>query len=114
MQLMTALTLETAVQMTRQAEGKSNEPTSSGQEVTSKQAENRPWTREKYKRGSENRKEGTECGRCGKTGHKDIRKCPATSSECRKCKRKGHWARMCKSKTVRQVTAKDESDERAQ
>ncbi|KAI2647390.1 Transposon Tf2-8 polyprotein [Labeo rohita] len=123
MQLMTDLTLETAVQMTRQAEDvaqqisqQESQSTGSVQEVASRRSSRvaeRPWTKEKYRRGSEKRKEDTanECGRCGKTGHKDIRRCPAADTECRKCKRKGHWARMCKSKTVRQVTTKEMSEE---
>nr|XP_023665577.1 uncharacterized protein K02A2.6-like [Paramormyrops kingsleyae] len=121
MQLMTALTLETAAQMTRQAEDvakqisqQEGQPVSSLQEVTSRQslkAANRPWMREKNKRSSENRKEDTVCGRCGKTRHLDFRKCPAVGTECKKCRKKGHWARMCKTKTVRQVTVKEESEE---
>lgn len=120
MQLMTALTLETAVQMPgRPRMSRADQPAGgSVKEVASRRsskAADRPWTREKHKRAGENRKEDTEneCGRCGrcKTGHKDIRKCPAADTECRKCKRKGHWARMCKSKTVRQVTAKEMSEE---
>ncbi|GFO49454.1 Gag-protease-like protein [Plakobranchus ocellatus] len=35
------------------------------------------------------------CSRCG-TVHQP-RSCPAFESQCSKCKKKGHWARMCKS-----------------
>lgn len=104
---------EDVAQQISQQDGQSM---SSVQEVASRRsskAVDRPWMKEKHKRGGEKRREDTEneCGRCGKTGHKDIRKCPAADTECRKCKRKGHWARMCKSKTVRQVMAKEVSEE---
>lgn len=96
---MTTLTLETAVQMTRQAEDiakqisqQEGQPMSSLQEVTSRQsskAANRSWMKEKNKRSRENRKEDTECGRCSKTRHLDFRKCPAAGTECKKCSKKG-------------------------
>lgn len=42
---------------------------------------------------------------------KTLESSPAAVTECKKCKKKAHWARMCKSKTVRQVTVKEGSEE---
>ena len=36
------------------------------------------------------------CFFCGKPRH-DRSNCPARDSECRNCKKKGHWAQVCKS-----------------
>ena len=38
---------------------------------------------------------GKSCGRCGKSHPKD--KCPAQDLECHKCKKKGHFYKMCRS-----------------
>ena len=43
----------------------------------------------------------TQCTRCGKDGHTRGEQCPASSVTCHKCKRKGHFASQCFSKTVR-------------
>ena len=37
-----------------------------------------------------------KCGRCGNGPHKRS-ECPAASSRCRKCSRKGHWDVVCRS-----------------
>ena len=34
--------------------------------------------------------------------------CPAKDGECRKCKKKGHCAALCRSKTVRQVMEEEQ------
>ncbi len=44
------------------------------------------------------------CGRCGKAMHRREEKCPTAKSACHKCKKTGHWERMCKSKIVGQGT----------
>ena len=38
---------------------------------------------------------GKSCGRCGKSHPND--KCPAQDLECHKCKKKGHFYKMCRS-----------------
>ena len=38
---------------------------------------------------------GKHCGRCVKSHPKD--KCPSEDSECHKCKKKGHFYKMCRS-----------------
>lgn len=40
----------------------------------------------------------TSCGRCGKTPSHPFYKCPAKSSTCTKCTRRGHWAQKCRNK----------------
>ncbi|XP_055604888.1 uncharacterized protein K02A2.6-like [Uranotaenia lowii] len=47
------------------------------------------------------------CSRCGKRGHRgDDSECPALHEYCRKCNRKGHYARCCRSQQnyTRRVT----------
>lgn len=33
-----------------------------------------------------------------------LAKCPAKKSTCNKCKKMGHWERMCHSKSITEVT----------
>ena len=40
----------------------------------------------------------SNCLYCGKTRHKDRLECPARSSVCNNCHRRGHWASVCMSK----------------
>ena len=47
-----------------------------------------------------------QCTRCGKIAHTRGEQCPASSATCHKCKRKGHFASQCFSKTVK-ATADD-------
>lgn len=46
----------------------------------------------------------TQCTRCGKSWHARGEQCPASSVTCHKCKRKGHFASQCFSKTVNAMT----------
>ena len=39
------------------------------------------------------------CTRCGREAH-PREKCPAINAECHRCKRKGHYGAMCRSKTI--------------
>ena len=49
-----------------------------------------------------------KCSRCGKYPGHSRQACPARDAECRKCKKKGHYAALCKSKAVGQVVEEDE------
>ena len=49
------------------------------------------------------------CNRCGKRMHKKQEYCPAIKSMCNRCKKVGHWERMCKSKVVNEVTEQEEN-----
>lgn len=42
---------------------------------------------------------GWKCGRCGGTQHPKT-KCPAKDSKCNKCNKKGHWSKVCKTKST--------------
>ncbi|XP_067949927.1 uncharacterized protein [Watersipora subatra] len=48
------------------------------------------------------------CSKCGKWKHFGGR-CPAERSSCNKCKRRGHWAKMCKG--AQHVSALEENDD---
>ena len=54
-----------------------------------------------------------QCGRCG-SQHTGQQSCPAIGAECRKCERKNHFARACRSKpkidTIKQEYSEDEDD----
>ena len=45
-----------------------------------------------------------KCSRCEKITHTRGEQCPAINITCHKCKRKGHFASQCFSKTVKAVT----------
>ncbi|XP_011145827.2 uncharacterized protein K02A2.6-like [Harpegnathos saltator] len=50
------------------------------------------------------------CGRCGNSYHMQGRRCPATKSVCRKCKKEGHWERVCRSRGIRRVEQEDDGE----
>ena len=50
------------------------------------------------------------CGRCGKYPQHVSVECPAITSKCRKCEKKGYWSKFCKTKTIATV-AKESDDE---
>ena len=52
------------------------------------------------------KKTKSKCTRCGKTTHKRGEQYPAINITCHKCKRKGHFAFQCFSKTV--IAANDQ------
>ena len=47
-----------------------------------------------------------QCYFCGNRRHQRIN-CPAHEAECRKCKKKGHWAKACKSQISAGITGSD-------
>ena len=46
----------------------------------------------------------TACTRCGKGSHTGGEQCPASTVTCHKCKRIGHFASQCFSKTIKATT----------
>ena len=46
------------------------------------------------------------CRRCGGKSHK-RNECPANDSICNSCKRKGHWKKCCKTKTVPEIQSNE-------
>lgn len=73
-------------------------------------------TEDMYKRNSDKKKSEKEykdfsktCGRCGGEFH-PYKECPAAKVDCYKCKKLGHYAKVCRSTaTVRQVDNEDEA-----
>lgn len=51
--------------------------------------------------------QGQKCTRCGRGPHAK-KDCPAKDAECRTCKRKGHYAACCRTKSLQEVTTQDE------
>ena len=47
-----------------------------------------------------------QCYFCGNARHQRIN-CPAREAQCRKCKKKGHWAKVCKSQISAGITDSD-------
>jgi transposase InsO family protein len=43
------------------------------------------------------------CGRCGRD-HKEKANCPARGQTCHKCKKKGHFSSVCRSKNIHEVS----------
>ena len=50
-----------------------------------------------------------KCMRCGKESH-PREQCPAKDAECHRCKRKGHYEAVCRSKTVAGAMSADAMD----
>ncbi|XP_046396811.1 uncharacterized protein K02A2.6-like [Ischnura elegans] len=46
---------------------------------------------------------GRKCPRCGKTPQHAFARCPARQSACALCKKKGHWAAVCRTKAVAEI-----------
>ena len=54
------------------------------------------WAKDAEDRGRQTKETGDACQFCGKKPKHDRPKCPAKDSECRKCKKRGHWGNVCK------------------
>ena len=49
--------------------------------------------------------QSTGCGKCGNAKWHFWKDCPARDAECRKCHKKGHFAKKCRSaKSVHDIT----------
>lgn len=122
LQLMSDLTLAQTIQSVRQSEtvsmqvseqGEASSATAAVQEVQGAWKKNPKWQRNATQRGGGDSRDmgrGGQCGRCGKVQHKNQESCPALRSACNKCNKTGHWERMCKSKSVSEVTETDEQN----
>ena len=64
--------------------------------------------RTKLKEKLQKKDNSNKCGRCGRYEPHD---CRAKRSRCHKCDRMGHFANMCRSKTVHQVEETESSEE---
>ncbi|XP_026825789.1 uncharacterized protein K02A2.6-like [Ooceraea biroi] len=115
LQLINDLTLEKALEIARQAEIQAKEgktlrhATDEETEVNRVFQKRRNFRKQKSSEDTLRREEQTY-GRCGYPNHTPDRKCPALRSTCRRCKKEGHWDRMCRSKEVRHVEQYDTAD----
>ncbi|UYV77599.1 hypothetical protein LAZ67_15001677 [Cordylochernes scorpioides] len=50
------------------------------------------------------------CTRCGSPKFHKFEHCPAFNATCRRCSKKGHFMKQCKTKLVSQVTTKDDNE----
>lgn len=56
-------------------------------------------------------REHAQCGRCGREAH-SVQQCPARDATCNSCKKRGHFAKVCKSNTISEINTADiESEE---
>ena len=70
------------------------------EEVNQVYAKRKPPYRGRKKPGSESHKtssDGEKCGYCGTSHERSRNVCPASGKRCKKCKRQGHFAIMCRS-----------------
>ena len=110
------LTLERAIQITRQSKMvKSQQSTVRTQQqeqsdtvaveyVGSRQG-SLPTKNSSYKPQNFSRS-NHQCGRCGRPFH-PLHQCPAREAVCWKCFKKGHFQHMCRSKFVAMISAND-------
>ncbi|KAK0148358.1 hypothetical protein N1851_011319 [Merluccius polli] len=100
LQLDAALTLEKAITRVKQSAAvKKQQPVIRGTEQATGQVE------VIYKKTSRGQKEKNDtqssgCGRCGHSKKHLWKDCPARDAECRKCHKKGHFAKTCRSGSV--------------
>ena len=51
-----------------------------------------------------------QCGRCGRSVHPG-KECPARDATCRQCRKKGHYAKVCRLKSIQQLTESNADDD---
>ncbi|XP_046391596.1 uncharacterized protein K02A2.6-like [Ischnura elegans] len=59
---------------------------------------------------NQSREGGRNCPRCGKKPSHVFAQCPARQSACAICKKKGHWAAVCRKKTVAEIDTQRQSE----
>ena len=97
LQLDAKLTLETAVQQARQAEViKSQQPALRGDPTPSNIGAVEKHKREAAQRAT-NPANDQPCSNCGGKWPHDRQNCPARSAICHRCKKRGHFQRVCRS-----------------
>ena len=52
---------------------------------------------------------GQKCQRCGSNENHSRQDCPAKDAECHKCKKRGHFQRVCRSKAASQLSEVESS-----
>ena len=103
------LTLEKAIQMTRQSEMLKSQQSTVRAQQQEQSGTVVDYVESKHKllpAKSNNYKSDSRCGRCGRTFH-PPHQCPARDAVCRKCIKKGHFQHMCRSKSLAMVTTEN-------
>ena len=60
----------------------------------------------------ESNEQPQKCDRCGYNTHKPQEKCPARNESCKKCRKIGHFAQVCRSRRRNvNLLAEDSSEE---
>lgn len=63
------------------------------------------WKPQQRQQGKSKERGGEKkCSKCGKMQHNRDEKCPAERATCHNCHRMGHWARVCRSRSVNEAT----------
>ena len=74
--------------------------------VRGKRHQNPPKSSKHDKNKRESTQSNSRCYRCGKEKHRKS-DCPAIKATCNRCKKKGHYAEMCKSKAINAIDDDD-------
>ena len=115
------LTLDKAVTLARQSEAVKTQqsvvrPPAIDDSISIEEIKNSHLTNRKKPRKSSgmHRQDSPSCTRCGKSPPQTKDKCPAKDAVCRKCSKKGHFQKVCRSKinppqqpTINQVEEED-------
>ncbi|UYV82470.1 K02A2.6-like [Cordylochernes scorpioides] len=96
MQLDTDLTLVKATLIAKQLESVKEQQSSLYQQESA---------RTKIRQFKSNQLGGSShgCTRCGNSNNHDWKNCPAMNSYCSKCKKKGHYAKVCRSEAINEI-----------
>ncbi|UYV62145.1 K02A2.6-like [Cordylochernes scorpioides] len=112
MQLDTDLTLVKATLMAKQLESVKEQQSSLYQQDSVDQIKKMPNHIKETKRHEQkirqfksNQLGGSShgCTRCGNSNNHDWKNCPAMNSYCSKCKKKGHYAKVCRSEAINEI-----------
>ena len=104
------LTLEKAIQMTRESEMLKSQQSTVRAQQQEQSGTMVDYVESKHKllpaKSNPHYKSDSRSGRCGRTFHPPYQ-CPARDAVCRKCLKKGHFQHMCRSKSVAMVTTEN-------
>lgn len=93
LQLIPNLTLEMMVQETCQLEEVKAQVSQQGDSQNIRNGGNNIKGKDRVSKGKDRSR---ACGRCSKAMHKRDEKCSAPNTTCHRCKKNGHWEKMCK------------------
>lgn len=102
LQLIEDLTLEKAVIIARQQLAQQQSQHQEVNEARAQTSKGRGKPKAYYKKGSKPTEHGKPCQYCGYEQHRSGGKCPVSGKTCMKCRKKGHFAKVCRSKYPKQ------------